>query len=157
MLCVFMCVCVCVCVCVYVYIYVHWHVCVCVCVCVYLQVHACVYINILCKQQEHFGYLQGLKVAWVGDGNNILHSLMMGCTKLGIDLSFATPQVGLHFSLSCSLHCLSVCPMSVLQEYPVVLHLVRLIQSDASTRELKGESLRLSVICHDCFTAQWQS
>ncbi|XP_070190779.1 ornithine transcarbamylase, mitochondrial-like isoform X2 [Littorina saxatilis] len=42
--------------------------------------------------QEHFGYLRGLKVAWVGDGNNILHSLMMGCSKLGIDLSFATPK-----------------------------------------------------------------
>ncbi|KAL8568819.1 hypothetical protein ACOMHN_035582 [Nucella lapillus] len=41
--------------------------------------------------QEHFGYLQGLKIAWVGDGNNVLHSLMMGCTKLGIDLSLATP------------------------------------------------------------------
>ena len=43
--------------------------------------------------QEHFGYLRGLKIAWVGDGNNILHSLMLGCTKLGIDLSYATPKV----------------------------------------------------------------
>ena len=42
--------------------------------------------------QEHFGYLRGLKIAWIGDGNNILHSLMLGCTKLGIDLSFATPK-----------------------------------------------------------------
>ncbi|XP_025099322.1 ornithine carbamoyltransferase, mitochondrial-like isoform X2 [Pomacea canaliculata] len=42
--------------------------------------------------QEHFGYLRGLKIAWVGDGNNVLHSLMIGCSKLGIDLSFATPK-----------------------------------------------------------------
>lgn len=42
--------------------------------------------------QENFGYLRGLKIAWVGDGNNILHSLMIGCTKLGIDLSCATPK-----------------------------------------------------------------
>nr|KAG5696812.1 hypothetical protein BaRGS_012835 [Batillaria attramentaria] len=42
--------------------------------------------------QEHFGYLRGLKIAWVGDGNNILHSLMLGCSKLGIDLALATPK-----------------------------------------------------------------
>ncbi|XP_050416192.1 ornithine transcarbamylase, mitochondrial [Patella vulgata] len=41
--------------------------------------------------QEHYGYLYGLKIAYVGDGNNILHSLMYGCAKLGIDLSIATP------------------------------------------------------------------
>lgn len=43
--------------------------------------------------QEHFGYLQGLKIAWIGDGNNILHSLMYGCAKIGIDLNAATPKV----------------------------------------------------------------
>ncbi|XP_048239935.1 ornithine transcarbamylase, mitochondrial-like [Haliotis rufescens] len=41
---------------------------------------------------EHFGYLRGMKIAWVGDGNNITHSLMIGCSKLGIDLSIATPK-----------------------------------------------------------------
>lgn len=42
--------------------------------------------------QEHFGYLKRLKVAWVGDGNNILHSFMFGCAKLGLDLRMATPK-----------------------------------------------------------------
>ena len=43
--------------------------------------------------QEHMGKdLSGLKVAWVGDGNNILHSLMVSLPKLGIDLSIATPN-----------------------------------------------------------------
>ncbi|XP_074652255.1 ornithine transcarbamylase, mitochondrial-like [Tubulanus polymorphus] len=42
--------------------------------------------------QEHFGGLKGLRVAWVGDGNNILHSLLMGCPKLGMDISVATPK-----------------------------------------------------------------
>ncbi|BFZ24802.1 hypothetical protein BsWGS_27841 [Bradybaena similaris] len=41
--------------------------------------------------QEHFGYLRGLKIAWIGDGNNVLHSLMYGCAKIGIDLNVATP------------------------------------------------------------------
>ena len=47
--------------------------------------------------REHVGKgkggkdLQGLKVAWVGDGNNITHSLMVALPKLGIDLRVATP------------------------------------------------------------------
>jgi ornithine carbamoyltransferase len=47
--------------------------------------------------REHVGKgkdgtdLTGLKVAWVGDGNNITHSLMVALPKLGIDLSVATP------------------------------------------------------------------
>lgn len=42
--------------------------------------------------QEHFGRLKGLRIAWVGDGNNITHSFLMACPKLGIDLRVATPK-----------------------------------------------------------------
>nr|AFK11310.1 ornithine transcarbamylase [Callorhinchus milii] len=42
--------------------------------------------------QEHFGSLNGLTVAWIGDGNNILHSLMMSAAKLGMHLHIATPK-----------------------------------------------------------------
>ena len=31
-------------------------------------------------------------VAWVGDGNNVLHDLMLGCAILGYDIVFATPK-----------------------------------------------------------------
>lgn len=41
--------------------------------------------------QEYKGRLRGLKVAYIGDGNNMVHSLMMGASKLGIDFSVATP------------------------------------------------------------------
>uniref|UniRef100_A0A2C9KUR4 ornithine carbamoyltransferase n=1 Tax=Biomphalaria glabrata TaxID=6526 RepID=A0A2C9KUR4_BIOGL len=41
--------------------------------------------------QENFGYIRGVKIAWIGDGNNICHSLMYGCAKLGVDLNVATP------------------------------------------------------------------
>ena len=47
--------------------------------------------------REHVGKgpggkdLKGLKVSWVGDGNNITHSLMVALPKLGIDLRVATP------------------------------------------------------------------
>jgi ornithine carbamoyltransferase len=41
--------------------------------------------------REHFGRLRGLKLAYVGDGNNVAHSLMLCCSRLGIDMSVATP------------------------------------------------------------------
>ncbi|MGO4541971.1 ornithine carbamoyltransferase [Paenibacillus sp. 2TAB19] len=41
---------------------------------------------------EHKGRLEGLKVAYVGDGNNVVHSLLMGAAKLGMNMSVATPE-----------------------------------------------------------------
>lgn len=41
--------------------------------------------------EEKFGKLSGLTVAWVGDGNNVLHSFMEACPKLGMNLRIATP------------------------------------------------------------------
>jgi ornithine carbamoyltransferase len=41
---------------------------------------------------EHKGRLRGLKVAYIGDGNNMVHSLMMGAAKLGIDFAVASPK-----------------------------------------------------------------
>ncbi len=36
--------------------------------------------------------LKGLKVAWIGDGNNVCNSLIYGCSKTGINISIATPK-----------------------------------------------------------------
>ncbi|MCT2195944.1 MULTISPECIES: ornithine carbamoyltransferase [Paenibacillus] len=41
---------------------------------------------------EHKGKLQGLKLAYVGDGNNMAHSLMIGGAKLGVHVSVASPE-----------------------------------------------------------------
>lgn len=41
---------------------------------------------------EHKGRLEGLKVAYIGDGNNMAHSLLMGAAKLGMHMSVATPE-----------------------------------------------------------------
>lgn len=42
--------------------------------------------------QENFGRLQGLKLAYVGDGrNNVANSLMIGCAKAGLDYVNCTP------------------------------------------------------------------
>jgi ornithine carbamoyltransferase len=44
--------------------------------------------------QETFGKdkVQGLKVAWVGDANNVLFDLAIGCLKMGVDISVAAPK-----------------------------------------------------------------
>lgn len=40
---------------------------------------------------EHKGTLRGLKLAYVGDGNNMAHSLMVGATKFGMHMAVSTP------------------------------------------------------------------
>jgi ornithine carbamoyltransferase len=40
---------------------------------------------------EHSDKLEGIKVAWVGDGNNVLHDLMLACAMLGVDCHWAVP------------------------------------------------------------------
>jgi len=42
--------------------------------------------------QQHFGKdLSGKTIAWVGDGNNVLHDLMLGSLKMGMNVQIATP------------------------------------------------------------------
>lgn len=42
---------------------------------------------------EKFGYLKGLKVTYIGDGrNNMANSMMIGCTKMGVDISIIAPK-----------------------------------------------------------------
>jgi len=41
---------------------------------------------------EHSDKLEGIKVAWVGDGNNVLHDLMLACAMLGVDCHWAVPE-----------------------------------------------------------------
>ena len=41
---------------------------------------------------EQKGRLEGMKLAYVGDGNNMAHSFLNGCTKIGMDISIASPE-----------------------------------------------------------------
>uniref|UniRef100_A0AAV1VHF9 ornithine carbamoyltransferase n=1 Tax=Peronospora matthiolae TaxID=2874970 RepID=A0AAV1VHF9_9STRA len=41
---------------------------------------------------EHFGKIEGLTFAWVGDGNNVLHDYMLAAPKLGANIQIATPK-----------------------------------------------------------------
>jgi ornithine carbamoyltransferase len=53
--------------------------------------HPCQGLADLFTILERKGVLKGLKLAWVGDGNNVLTSLLFGASKLGINVSAATP------------------------------------------------------------------
>lgn len=54
--------------------------------------HPCQTLADLLTIREKKGKLKGLKVAWVGDGNNVCNSLMQGCSLLGINFSAACPK-----------------------------------------------------------------
>lgn len=53
--------------------------------------HPCQVLADLLTIQEHFGSLQGKKMAYIGDGNNMANSLMIGAAKVGMDISIAAP------------------------------------------------------------------
>ncbi|AEG13978.1 ornithine carbamoyltransferase [Desulfofundulus sp. TPOSR] len=53
--------------------------------------HPCQILADLQTIREHKGRLAGLKLAYVGDGNNICHSLLFGCAKTGMHISVASP------------------------------------------------------------------
>lgn len=54
--------------------------------------HPCQILADLLTIKEHKGRLEGLKLAYVGDGNNIAHSLLYGCAKVGMHVSIASPE-----------------------------------------------------------------
>lgn len=54
--------------------------------------HPCQVLADLMTAYEHKGKLEGLKFAYVGDGNNMVHSIMYGCAKAGLDCAIATPK-----------------------------------------------------------------
>jgi ornithine carbamoyltransferase len=54
--------------------------------------HPCQALADLYTISEQKGNLKGLKLSYVGDGNNVAHSLLHACAKVGMDISIATPK-----------------------------------------------------------------
>jgi len=54
--------------------------------------HPCQALTDIFTIMEHKGNLKGLKMTYIGDGNNMLHSLMHACVKVGMDIAVATPK-----------------------------------------------------------------
>jgi ornithine carbamoyltransferase len=54
--------------------------------------HPCQALADFFTLEEKFGNLRGLEMAFIGDGNNMAHSLMMVAAKLGVSIRIATPR-----------------------------------------------------------------
>jgi ornithine carbamoyltransferase len=54
--------------------------------------HPCQLLADIMTMKEHFGSIGDLKVAWVGDGNNVCNSLILSTVLTGYDVTVATPK-----------------------------------------------------------------
>jgi ornithine carbamoyltransferase len=54
--------------------------------------HPCQALADVLALREHYGSLEGLKLAFVGDGNNVAHSLMLTAGRLGVHVAVASPK-----------------------------------------------------------------
>ena len=54
--------------------------------------HPCQALADVMTIRERLGGFDGVRVAYLGDGNNVCHSLMVACAKLGMDFVAATPE-----------------------------------------------------------------
>jgi ornithine carbamoyltransferase len=54
--------------------------------------HPCQALADLLTIREEFGTLEGIQVSYVGDGNNVAHSLALGCALTGAELTIAHPE-----------------------------------------------------------------
>jgi ornithine carbamoyltransferase len=53
--------------------------------------HPCQILADLLTIQEHKGELKGLRIAWLGDGDNVCNDLLLGAAKTGISMTAACP------------------------------------------------------------------
>jgi ornithine carbamoyltransferase len=56
------------------------------------EFHPCQALADVMTIRERLGGFEGVRVAYLGDGNNVCHSLMVACGKLGMDFVAATPE-----------------------------------------------------------------
>ena len=55
------------------------------------ELHPCQALADLMTVRQEFGDLRGRRIAYIGDGNNVAHSLMIACARAGLDFSIASP------------------------------------------------------------------
>ena len=54
--------------------------------------HPCQVLADLMTIREHYAALEGLKLTYIGDGNNMTNSLIVGCLKTGMQIAVACPE-----------------------------------------------------------------
>lgn len=55
--------------------------------------HPCQVLADLQTIKERFGKLEGLRLTYIGDGNNMANTLLIACAMMGINISVATPEM----------------------------------------------------------------
>ncbi|WP_440953676.1 ornithine carbamoyltransferase [Methanococcoides sp. FTZ1] len=54
--------------------------------------HPCQILADFLTIREYKNHLKGLKFAWIGDGNNVCNSLILGCALVGMEIAVACPE-----------------------------------------------------------------
>jgi ornithine carbamoyltransferase len=54
--------------------------------------HPCQALADIFSVREKYGKFKGLTLAFIGDGNNVCHSLLLACAKVGLNMNIASPE-----------------------------------------------------------------
>jgi ornithine carbamoyltransferase len=99
--------------------------------------HPCQALADLLTLRERFGSLSGLKLAYVGDGNNVAHSLMVLGARAGVEVAVATPPE--------------------LVPHPLVAQVAGAGAADGGSVELTGDPAAATEGAHAVYTDVWVS
>ncbi|MEL6320972.1 MAG: ornithine carbamoyltransferase, partial [Cyanobacteria bacterium J06626_14] len=99
--------------------------------------HPCQVLADLQTVKENFGSLEGLTLSYFGDGNNMAHSLMLGCALVGMNFIAATP--------------------SDYQPDPTIIEKARTLGGDRSTIVVTPDPKEAAKSAHVLYTDVWAS
>jgi ornithine carbamoyltransferase len=99
--------------------------------------HPCQILADLQTVLESFGTFQGLTLTYLGDGNNVAHSLLLGCALVGLNIRVATPQA--------------------FQPLPEIVAKAREIAGDRSSILLTPDPQQAAKDSHILYTDVWAS
>lgn len=99
--------------------------------------HPCQILADLQTVQENFPTLEGLTMSYFGDGNNVAHSLILGCAMVGMNIVVATPDD--------------------YQPSPEIVAQGKALAGDRSTITLTSDPKAAATGCHVLYTDVWAS
>lgn len=99
--------------------------------------HPCQILADLQTMQENFPSLAGLTMTYFGDGNNVAHSLILGCAMVGMNVVIATP--------------------SDYQPNPAIVAQGKELAGDRATITLTSDPKMAAKGCHVLYTDVWAS
>jgi ornithine carbamoyltransferase len=100
--------------------------------------HPCQALADMFTLKEQFERVRGIKLAYVGDGNNVAHSLLLCCARLGINMTVATPR-------------------GYEPQNAIVEQAVELAQSTGAAIEITNDPLKAVHSAHAVYTDVWAS